>query len=114
MNIAEASKISKEIKVKGPEGDFYLDLSTGDYCHIPIAYLSLNNWEPVLPEKKTVKKKLYQAIIHNEINNIYSIPVTVFETPEQAEKYASNCSSTVKLIRFLSENPIEVEIEETK
>lgn len=110
MNIGEAFKISKEIKIKGPEGDFYLDLSTGDYYQIPIAYLSLTNWEPVLPEKKTVKKKFYQVVFYEPGSRRYFISESLFEAPHHTEQYARN--NRYELVRFLVENPIEVEVEE--
>lgn len=114
MNIVEALKLSNSVINQKLRRTIDI-LNNKDTRHINLTTEEMfsNDWVPII-EKKTVKKKFYQAIIHNEINNIYSIPVTVFETPEQAEKYASTCSSTVKLIRFLVENPIEVEVEELK
>ena len=79
MNIVEALKLSNKVKINGPRGSFFIDSSIGDYIHIPMEYLSLIGWEPVLPKLKTVKKKFYQILVSVEANK-YFILDKVFET----------------------------------
>lgn len=109
MNIVEALKLSNKIK-----GTFGANTRTVYFCdHISAPFfthveITSNNWEPVF-EKKTVTKKFYQAVLWSTQTHHYYISNLIFETPEKAEEHCKINDFT--LVRFLVENPIEVEVE---
>lgn len=111
MNIVEALKLSNKIKCTFDSKERIV--SFYDYFSTPVfsyTEITSDNWEPVLPEKKTVKKKFYQAVFYAQITKRFFISENIFESPEAAETHARDCY--LILVRFLVENPIEVEVEE--
>lgn len=100
MNIVEALKLSKHLEIDGNQ--YYFDR---DVYGLDTNLLLADNWKPVLPEKK-----FYQAVLclPGEKESNYYIVERLFESPEKAESYAKD--HDFKLVRFLSENPIEVEV----
>lgn len=112
MNIVEALKLSNKVRraawILGSSMTVEKGIASYDFS---LESLLSDDWEPVLPEKKTVKKKLYQALFYNKNIEKYFIPDSLFESPEKAEKCAVTYLG-IKLVRFLVENPIEVEVEE--
>lgn len=91
-------------------GEFIFDGIKDERMRMHSYEFQADDWEPIF-EKKTVKKKLYQALFYNKNNEKYFIPDSLFESPEQAKKYAVTYLG-IKLVRFLVENLIEVEVED--
>lgn len=108
MNIVEALKLSKKIINRDNGNTIFFGDNLDKNFIFSYTDLTTENWQPII-EKKTVTKKFYQAIFMFR-DKKYFILDYLFENPENAEKYAEE--NELKLIRFLVENPIEVEVEE--
>lgn len=110
MTLIEAASSSPDRRIRrmnwGKDKDFQFSGNALLYCDDAIA----DDWEPILPDKKTVKKKLYQILVSIPgPNKRYFISDNVFETKEKAESFCIKYD--YKLVRFLVENPIEIEVE---
>lgn len=112
MNIVEALKLSNKVRraawIVGSSMTVEKGIASYDFS---LESLLSDDWEPILPKKKTIKKKFYQAVFSLKDNDIYKyfILENIFESPEAAEKYAQ--LGNLILVRFLVENPIEIEVE---
>lgn len=112
MNIVEALKLSNKVRRESWNSFIHFDnIDTRGLLSVNKEDLIAYDWEPII-EKKTVTKKFYQAVLclPGEKESNYYIVERLFESPEKAESYAKD--HDFKLVRFLSENPIEVEVEE--
>lgn len=111
MNIVEALKFSNSVINQKLRRS--IDITNNkDTRHINLTTEEIfsNDWTPIVEihEKIKVKKKFYQILISN--NDVkYFLLERVFETLEQAKEYCEY--HQCKLIRFLVENPIEIEVE---